>query len=247
MNNISEARRQTFKAAWEIQRMMYGEGFWMSELAFLDDPKPGERRRTKVEILGDCVGRSDRNSRSENQSNCEPQMGESHGGRFGRILSREGLMVIWSRGFPTWMETPWGEWWCWAEYGPGHSMGHYASIKYHQEFLSRVRVEKEPDGRSHVEHSVLRQVGEIILPKHSRVGGDELPKEEMVARSAEWVMLCEEMQPQRFPYWFTYVQGNLPIPKNHPHYEYAQKEISGYRKYNESGMRAQYAAKHAPA
>ncbi|MBP9822009.1 MAG: hypothetical protein KBC81_01005 [Candidatus Pacebacteria bacterium] len=233
MPHISEERRKTFQAAWLIRNMMYQEGFWLSECALFDEPSPREIGRHKSQMMRDYLGQSDRNPASENRPNCEPTMNT---GPINSIFSLEGLMVMWAGGLPKWMETPWGEWWCWSEPGPGwKGSEQWASQKYIDLFLTKVSVDTKQFARGRFSRCAIRQAGGVFIPQHKECIAPELGEGECRIRSAEWITLCQEMSPPRFPHWHKYVEADLPIPDNHPQYTQADKILSQYHRTRHGG------------
>jgi hypothetical protein len=240
---ISDLRRTTFDVAWKIQRIMYSPGFWVCMEDWLAEiiKHPGKGH----ELMENCILRSD-SAKPEIRRNCEPKI--TRHDNLGRIFSREGLAVIFFDGFPSWMETPWGEWWCWER--PDAGLGprnRYSSTNCQERFLEKVLIEEPNNPSQH--HYRIRQFESIPLPRQEGIGINQLPQEEIAARQAEWITLCQEMNPPRFPHWYLYIEAGVDIPVNHPDYEYAQKQLSTYRGQSLQSWSplSVYALKHPPA
>ena len=210
---IKPERHATFKAAWQIQSMVFEEGMFGDSFDFSHN-----RRR-----LENGVKHSDL-QKSEFRYYREPKIRPFPPGNLGTIFTKEGLVVIWNDdGEPVWMETPWGEWWCWDKHGPGQGR-HSDSfgLKEKGYFLSQVELYLDPDSVQRGQpplrdgRSRIRRVGGIELPFPNNVGGHEVENEEGERLAAEWVHLCEEMEPKRYPVWAKYVEADLPLPEDPP-------------------------------
>jgi len=239
---ITESRRQAFLVAWRIQQMMYESGFFRS----IEQLVAGERQEP-CGLLGNVVLRSDRCKKPEYRPNCEPKI-RTHNS-LGHIFTNEGLGVIFHHGRPAWMETRWGEWWCWEHSGPtADPHTHFGGWKEEDLFLSRVKITNDVVRRGeHPVRYMLSHVEGVELPPYEQAYGYTMQHEESQSRTAEWIMLCESMQPPRYPHWMAYVEANLPIPNNHPDYNYAQAELEYYRDPQVHGPLSEYARVHNPA
>ncbi|HUQ30180.1 MAG TPA: hypothetical protein VM103_01530 [Candidatus Paceibacterota bacterium] len=236
---ISSERKDTFEAVWKIQRMMYRPGLFRSYTV-------RERREPGTPFLGDCVERSDRKTSDQFRTNCEPAIGRKED-RLGRIFAREGLVVKFHHGIPSWMETPWGEWWCWNDCGPGEPML-FGNGKEEAEFRHRVVIDGAESRRgSHLSSYVIRQVENLVIPAFEWCARDHLSAAERRQRNIEWIELCEGMTPKRYPHAVHYIDADLALPKKHPQYAETIRSVRFQGRTDVSGPWTQYAHKHYPA
>ncbi len=190
--------RQTFKAAWILSQLVFEEPFWCRANS-PEGLKEWFKRKKKSPYLDDFT------------SSCVPITLNS------AFLTTGGIALHVVASSPVYMETPWGEWYCWKK-KPGEF-----SIETAYTFIASLDVDWEnrwadPRVKADFDRGYVRM--ECFLPLRS-VRGIPLPTYDYRRANnketrEEWVNLCDEAGPPAIAPIFAYEYLKKEPPKNHP-------------------------------